>query len=104
MTPVAPLFQRARHSVQPEYISVRVRLQMKSPAREGPQWATVSASTKPGRVMSQLLVRMGIWVRRREPGLVPQRPRPGKTARTGARSRSRGAGGGEGGGAGGGSA
>ena len=44
----APLFQAARHSVQPERMSVIVRLQTKSPARELPQCATVSASTEPG--------------------------------------------------------
>ena len=54
MTPVAPLFQVARASVQPVWMSVRVRLQIKSPARELPQWATVSASMNPGWEISQL--------------------------------------------------
>ena len=41
-----------------------------------PQCATVSASRKPGLVMSQLSVRIGMWCLSRPPGLVPQRPRP----------------------------
>ncbi|NDA32797.1 MAG: hypothetical protein EBZ04_11200 [Betaproteobacteria bacterium] len=47
-TPIAPLFQTALFSVQPEHISVIVKLHTKSPIREVPQCATVSASKKPG--------------------------------------------------------
>ena len=59
-TPLEPLFQVARHSVHPVRISVRLRLQTKSPASELPQCATVSASMKPGSVISQCMVRIGI--------------------------------------------
>jgi len=69
-------------------MSVKMALQMKSPARLPPQCATVSASRKPGCVMSQWSVRTGISVRNRLPGLVPLNPRSGCAARAAASSRS----------------
>ena len=86
--PERTLFQVARFSVQPERISVRVRLQTKSPAKLLPQCATVSASTKPGRLTSQCSVRMGIWFLSKVPGLVPHRPRLPDCARIRFNSRS----------------
>jgi|GEM_PF-3750604 len=50
---------RLRRPVAPDIASRSVS-QPGLPARELPQWATVSASTKPGLEISQLWVRMGI--------------------------------------------
>ena len=55
-------------------MSVKVKLQMKSPDNDVPQWATVSASTKPGMLASHCSVKMGIWVLSRLPGFVPLNP------------------------------
>jgi len=53
-----------------------------------PQWATVSASRKPGPATSQCSVRTGIWVRSSVPGRVPKRPRLPSSTRHDAKSRS----------------
>ena len=58
------------------------------PARDWPQWATVSASRKPGLDSSHWLVLIGICFRIRVPGLVVLLPRLVYFIRVGRRSRS----------------
>src|SRR3989344_7726725 len=51
-------------------MSVSFNVQTNSPSRELPQCATVSISEYPAFLISQFLVRMGIWFLSRIPGLV----------------------------------
>ena len=51
-TPVSPFPHTARCSVHPVAISTKSMVLANMPAVESPQWATVSASRKPGRASS----------------------------------------------------
>jgi hypothetical protein len=70
-----PRWRSGRHSVQPVAISVRVRVQRNEPSVLVPQWATRSASMKPGLVSFQSLkVRTGICFLSSVPDLVVEMP------------------------------
>ena len=75
VTPAAPLFHSGLLTVHHPSISQKDALQTRSHSKLPPQGATVSASKKTGRVISQLFVRMAICVLRSPLGLVPRRSR-----------------------------
>jgi len=72
--PCSPLPQTALCSVHPVAISTQSMVKANMPIMDSPQWATVSASKKPGRDSSHWLVWMGICFLSRVPGLVVARP------------------------------
>ena len=76
-------------SVQPEGMSVIVRVRANSPMKVGPQWATVSASIAPGRSSrSSATVRILIEVRSELAGFVVEIPRRRIASRAGSKYRS----------------
>ena len=77
------------HSVQPELMSVIVRVRANSPSSVGPQCATVSHSSIPGTSSSSsLALRMVIELQSSSPGRVALLPFNSNAARAGARYRS----------------
>src|SRR5574337_1247752 len=73
----------ARCSVQPVAMSTQSMVLAYIPSVELPQWATVSASRKPGRDSSHWLVFTGICFLKSVPGLVVALPHLVYCARTG---------------------
>ena len=88
-TQMAALFLTDRLMVQPVAMSVTVRVKQNSPDELPPSWPTRSISTNPGDpLIHSAQVRIGIWDLSNVPGLVWERPRNPRAARSGASSRS----------------
>ena len=74
--PCSPLPHTARCSVQQVAISTKLTVLAYMPAVVSPQCATVSDSRNPGLVSFHCSVFMGMYLRKRVPGLVVDLPRP----------------------------